>query len=678
MLRDFGGSLCGVAAFVVVLVFPGYIAARWLLPTFRTSGLREQAAWSIALSFGVGTIAIVALVWLAGVDATGWLLTASAALVCWFVRNGPPRPDLTRRQVRWWTAIGVAWTGFVLLSLVDLGVTNRLWMSVVSYDHSVRTAFAGAVMRTGVPPANPLYWPGHASPMRYYYFWYVLCGVVGRLAHISARQAFIASCVWPIAGVAAMLGLFARYVLKRRGQQLQQSWTLAMVLLSVTGLDLLANIGAHLAGDRLYGDMEWWSVDQVSSWTDTFLWVPHHAAALVCCLLGMLLLYLLAEQTNGTSQAKVIVAAGLCFASAFGLSSYLAIGAAIIVFAWAVWRALQGRPRLIGAGLLAGATAFLALLPYFHQLLQPGTGGTAPAHVLGFGVRKMLDPTMLANAPGFRMLAIHHPVLETNVAAFVLLLPGYLAELGFYGFVLVLASAYKGKRREGERMLLVLTWAGLAAVTFIRSQVLVTNDYGYRASLLPQFFLLLLAVLIWNRGSRWQKRILLILALIGGLGTLYQVVVLRIFFPVHQLRGDPAMTDLAEQNYALRDVFHAVDASLPHNARLQYNTSVTNLVMFAQMLQANRQIVNADAGCSTNFGGERSACAPIQSAVATIYQAPFASADEAALQCKRMDADYLLVTRWDGAWNDHSSFAWTLPAVVQTPDARVLACRFPR
>ena len=84
----------------------------------------------------------------------------------------------------------------VLAELIDIPVGSRLYMNVVVHDHALRTAFVDAVIRTGVPPANPLYWPGHAVPMRNYYFWYVLCAIVSKLAHVTARQALDASCVW--------------------------------------------------------------------------------------------------------------------------------------------------------------------------------------------------------------------------------------------------------------------------------------------------------------------------------------------------------------------------------------------------------------------------------------------------------------------------------------------------
>ena len=77
----------------------------------------------------------------------------------------------------------------------------------------------------------------------------------------------------------------------------------------------------------------------------------------------------------------------------------------------------------------------------------------------------------------------------------------YVIELGFLAVILIRAFRLPNKS-EGERTLLYLTCAALASVSFLRSTVIATNDYGVRASLLAQFFLLLLAARVWDTGHR--------------------------------------------------------------------------------------------------------------------------------------------------------------------------------
>ncbi len=79
--------------------------------------------------------------------------------------------------------LAVTWTGIVTFSLTDIQVGNRLWMNVAILDQCFRVEWIDAVLRTGIPPANPQYLFNRAANMHNYYFWYVLCAGVARMAH---------------------------------------------------------------------------------------------------------------------------------------------------------------------------------------------------------------------------------------------------------------------------------------------------------------------------------------------------------------------------------------------------------------------------------------------------------------------------------------------------------------
>jgi len=105
----------------------------------------------------------------------------------------------------------------------------------------------------------------------------------------------------------------------------------AVGLLLVTGADLLPAMGSLLAQRAVNGEMEWWSQDQISSWVDSLLWVPHHVAALLCCLLSFLLLWRTREALGAGQRWLAVGLAGVAFASAFGLSVYVAFGFAVLM-----------------------------------------------------------------------------------------------------------------------------------------------------------------------------------------------------------------------------------------------------------------------------------------------------------------------------------------------------------
>jgi len=677
----------GVVIFASALVAPGYVAGRFLnIADFRHRSGAEQAAWSIALSFGLGTLFIVAGLWLAGITATSIALAviSVAALTLWG-RSGTRfrlPPPLT-------TALVILWTLIVIHSVAELGSGSRLWMSVTAYDHSLRTAFADAVLRTGVPPINPFYWPGHDAPLRYYYFWYVTCAAVAKLAHISARQAFIASCVWPEFAVAAMLALFGKYLLGWRGAELRSRTRLGIALMTVTGLDILVTIFRWHAHRPTTGDMEWWSIDQLTSWFDTFLWVPHHAAALVCCLLSFLLIWMARSESHTRQRRLSAAVAGLSFASAFGLSTFVAIGFCMVMCAWLLRmlsfgsrEARHDSSRLLSIAATATIVAAITLSPYIAQLLnQPADRASTShgtQHVLSFQIRQMFDPVLLRDSPRYTFLK-HYPVAtRTQSAALILLLPGYAIELGFFAVVIILACDMRQKT-EGERTLLFLLFASLLSVTFVRSSVIATNDYGLRASLLAQFFVLPLAVRVWETSRGVRRVALLTLALIGICGTIYQAAILRFFLPWQQLHANPAMFDLAERDYALRDAYTQLSSRVPRSARIQYDTSHGGYFDYAQMLNAGHQIVSASAECNTGFGGEQAPCDRILRDVRALF-IPLGGAPSAAVAiglCGQIGAQYLVVTRWDVAWLNPSGWVWRLPAVVATPDVRIVSCSAP-
>src|ERR1019366_843391 len=262
-LQDVAGSAVAVVVFALALYVPGYVlgyAAN--LFGFRKMSSCERSLWAIAYSFAVTPIAGYLVGRYVGFNAACGLLLGIALVL-------PVLLWRDRHQYAWSrseTAIAcaaLAWVAFVVFSLVDIQVGHKLYFSVVLDDQTYRVAFTDSVLRTGVPPANPLYFPGHSQPMRYYYFWYVVCAMAARIGHVTARQAFIASSAWAGFGMAAILALYIRHFLGAVQSIRRQTW-ISIALLAVTGADLLPAIGNIFLQTSLNGDMEWWSNDQIS------------------------------------------------------------------------------------------------------------------------------------------------------------------------------------------------------------------------------------------------------------------------------------------------------------------------------------------------------------------------------------------------------------------------------
>jgi hypothetical protein len=331
--------------------------------------------------------------------------------------------------------------------------------------------------------------------------------------------------------------------------------------------------------------------------------------------------------------------------------------------------------------------AVVLLLPYLHELRTEPAEVTAagPAnatHFLQFGIRRIIDPDALLAFPWFAHVAAAHPIVAGTVARLILLGPGYFVELGFFGLVLVLvvATMRRMKLDESARTSLFLTAAALVISTFLRSTVISSNDFGWRSTLIAQFFLLLLAVR-WFEGAfgeprRWVRGVLYATLWIGVAGTVYQQIALRLYLPVEERLGRADEAGLSERAMAWREAFDLADMRLPKNAILQFDTDQpSDFFRYAQILETRRQIVTAFPECATSFGGSAAPCAGIQAAVARLFAAGAAlPADAARAECASLGATHLVATRWDGVWADRRGWVWGLPAAVETDNVRVVDC----
>ncbi len=732
-LQDALGSLAAVLTFAVVLYAPGYlIGYATNLFGFRQMPFTERSLWALACSFSVAPIAGYLGGRATGLRGVCWFFAASALGVLLLFLRPDGRAIWPARDRRTAALLVCGWTAFVLLMLLDVQVGRKLYFSVVMADQSYRIAFTDAVVRTGIPPANPLYFAGTPATMRYYYFWYILCAAVVKLAHVSARQAFIASSVWAGFGLLATVKLYTMHFF-RWGRQ--QSW-IALGLLLVSGADLVPALGQAILQPTLNGDTEWWSVDPIDAWPDSLLWVPHHVASVLCCLLVFLFLWRAAasrQQTSflepniGRNARWPIVLAAAAFASAVGLSVYVAFGFALLMIAWLVRVLLLRRSeRLLWWRRIAvtGLLSAVLLAPYLHELATgsalsasaTGQGTTAPpAHLFELSVRRMIDSGLLTGLPAIAGWNRTHPVLLDQAVRLGLLLPGLAMELGLYGAVLVLLLWVN--RREppstesqigyqtGSRAAsfahstaLFFTVCGLLMTMFLSSSVITNNDFGYRAVMLPQFFLLLLTAEIlgsWRSSPasavvpltpRWRWLLGGLLAL-GIAGSLYWALLLRLWLPIEAHHPGSGFGPSPQDEFQIREAFGVLDRVAPLSAVVAFrpidptpdrHEEVMMPNEFYQrtlVMDSGRQILNAEGKCAIHFGGDPRPCPAIQTATAQLYTLPAPDAASARQYCLRFGVQYLVISAWDPDWEASTGWPVTLPYVVREPRIRILRCR---
>ena len=512
-----------------------------------------------------------------------------------------------------------------------------------------------------------------------------------KLAHITARQALIASSVWAGWGLTALLALLVRHFLGIQ-DKVHRRVLAAVLLLGVTGADLLPVLFLTLVQHRFTGEMEWWSTDQISSWMDCVLWVPNHTAALISCMTAFLLLWRTREDVSRQQRAAAVCLAAVAAASSFGLSIYVAAGFAMLMLAWMLRLLIRERdaPLAMRTALSAGLAVVL-LTPYLRELIQAHSGtqagaSTGPAHLLSFGVREFATPLFFFQSLQFAGLRSAHPFLFLQTVRLLFLVPGYALELGFFAVVLVVFWRRRYALDTARRTALFFSVCGLLIVSFIRSGVIENNDFGYRAAMLPCLFLLLLGtdLLLEIRASgkaaprkaarggltfALSRRLLLL----GVAGTAYQAFELRLFLPLLSAAHQPSVAGLPEAAYAARKAYGklASAANTSPDSPVQANTASDNLYLhLINMLYSERStIVDAAPDCGAVFGGDPEPCSRIERQIQTLFSTPWQTSANARETCGAWGAHYLAAYRDDPAWKNPQGWVWTLPLAATDADS---------
>lgn len=704
-------GLIAVPAFAPVTVCPGYLIG-WIsnFHEFRRRRLIERIFWCVPLSFASSTIAAILL---------GKVISLTAAVVFFALcavgavaMLAQERHQLKATGKKWsigWRPFGtraiiiaVIWSVVAILLLVDFQKGENLYPSATIFDHSMRVSWIESVMRTGVPPMNPLYMDQRPAPMRYYYFWYVLCAVIAKMWNLSARAVMMASCVWAGFAVVALAGLYTKHFLEA-GERTRSQVLRVCGLLAVTGLGVIVNVWSILHHSRqLPGDLEIWRAGQVTSWLNSMLWVPHHVTSMVCCMTGFLVVWL--AWRNQRQRTAAIGIAGGAFASAFGLSVYVAFAFFLVALAWVGWQVMTGKK--LEPGVLLGAAGVLAavmLLPYLHELTQ-GSSDVQGGSVFALAIRETIPPERLLETGSLQAVGRQHPQIARNLANLILLVPGYAAELGFYFVVLLIVLIPGWRDRKplalSHKSLVCISIATLVFISFIRSSVIESNDFGWRGALLMQFALLLLASDVmagWPSGRRtqqpapklegvirgtpaWVRAVASCAIIFGGLTTIYQAALVRFAIPLHELQlrmsHNAVAGRLPHKMYISAIGYAKLNAAIPPEAVVQYNPQTLDAFWLnADWLGVGRQsVIDSEVGGGgSEFGGDPRGYDPMESALDGLYRG--ASAEEARADCHLYGIDYLVARIYDPAWSHPNGWVWKLKPVVDDDGFRTVDCR---
>jgi len=395
------------------------------------------------------------------------------------------------------------------------------------------------------------------------------------------------------------------------------------------------------------------------------LWVAHHVASVLACFVGLILLL----RSRGNISAAIC--AGLCFASATGLSIYVTFTFAIFAIPCGAVMLWKGPRPQRAAWLIAGATAIAGATPYLLGLR--GAGGASEGPFVTLTVRSLTFIDIIL--PGYGLT--WNQIAWANLAALPL---NYFLETGL-AFVLAGIWLRRAMRRwkhftEAEWIALGLFLTSLFVATFLRSSVISSNDLAWRGALIGQ--LILVIWLAGPVGAWWHMRprvgLLSVLIVLGLASSAYEIVLVRGYLPLMEARKVPVAAwfsktaDTGRRSFDARLVYEQLRRDLPKDAVVQANPTSWDDLYYG--LYAQRQTAALDRVCGSAFGGEPGPCAAIQADVAPLFYGN-GDIDKA---CDAWKIQALIVKDDDPVFQDHSTWAWTRPALATADTVRAVGC----
>ncbi len=681
-LQDIFGVSLALLIFPSVILFPGYVIG-WAVDLFDFRRRQILTRHIIAILVAVAVVPIFFYLLAFFVSFYAVKLT----VICFFILYILIVSSEIKKSNKGWSfklasryqkiafLVALGWVSLSLLSLVDLQWGRHLYNNVVSLDFATRATLINAITRTGVPPVNPSYFPGNPEYITsLYYFWYIFCSVIDQLGgdFVDARMTLIAGDIW--AGLASM-ALIAFYIRIRNNVTGESAWKMAVIgisLLTVSGLDIISAFILMLATRFSYGfmwphgDIEHWN-EQITAWVGSFFWAPHHVAAMIVCMTGFMIFQ---YYRNGPLYKKIpqIVVAGLAFASAVGLSTWVTIAFSVFLGVWSIvllaWHKDKGMFLLL---LMSGLAALLFASPFLFETLKGGTGGSGIP--FAFEVRRFRPAIPFIDA---------FSTIPQNVVYLLLLPVNYSMELGFFFVIGVLWLRQYGKGKIQSNPFLIPEIILMCVVgfvcSFIRSTIVGTNDFGWRAWLFGQFILLVWTVDLYpllsslsnehyviKAGFIFQKikfkKLMVSMLLIGFATTVMDVALLR-FFPVLvdlNIAGFPNTlspdTRLGARTFDGRLAYEFINDKLSVDVVIQQNPlSEIDRIDRPSGLYSNRQF-------SISFNAPYNVPLPVLKArseqIAKIFRLEHQDSwEKIDLLCQQYFIDVLVIGDQDPLWQD--------------------------
>ena len=623
---------------------------------------------------------------------------AAAAVYIYFTQNKTSDKDAASTENKGYrnSVLGLilAWILFSIFVSADLQIGNRLYFSNNSYDMLTRVAVVDAITRTGVPPVNPSYYPGHEVRLNFlYYYWYILASVVDQLGGplVSALHAMIASISW--CGIALFAAVSTYMQIRSPSEHAWKKTFIAVQLFAISGLDcVIIILGAITEGYLpVNGGIEGWNMP-IMSWLNAITWVPHHVTAAIACIFSLLILM---HKKDERPSETIIFAAmiGLAFASAVGLSVWVMFVFSIFWAAWAVITFLQKKHAKLWIMVLSGVFTIIFVLPFLVGLITPGNSGDSVT-----SMPRSTSPVALYIRPFMASVAFPEdtsPVI-LGTANFIMLPLNYLFELGFF-FIMaaVWAQEFYSKHRDENPIFkaeIVLVVVTTIVLSFLYSTLIAINDLGIRGWLPMQIILVVWSVDViaqFIEDKKWvvpktfrvlnkPKSLGLVLGITMALG------LLTTGLEATSLRMWPILIDMNVANFPNSISVDNHLGERTYNARLAYeylnaHTNTTNIVqsnpldMFDRPsgLYSSRQMVISDR---TIYGVSLETYKELSGDIGKIFKQKAKDWNFIDEKCGQYAINVLIIKDTDPLWTSLPALKLIRPPLYENAYYAIYSC----
>ncbi len=582
---------------------------------------------------------------------------------------------------------------------------------MASADWSVRVPLIGSAAGSNAPLVNPFNFVGGFAPkLAYYYYRYQAQGVVAATFRLPARAVMAAGCVWACWALLSTLLLTLRFLFTPGDDRAHWSWAYwlkwLLIGMPILGLDFLQVLYAAAFRHRIWPETEWWRAPDAlaPSFQTALLYAPHHTTGISAVLLGLLFVSQFQLQSHTAEPAvrtknQVLLASTLssiCFAAVAGTSTYVALFLVLGCVLFGFDRLLRRDWSSLALLGISGLFATCMTLPFLQVMLArdlPEAGGRALP--VAFELREFTATYYWLSGC---ILQVMHRTFGRAVTL-PLTLPAYalslLAEGGFLLLIVLYrmhADARADKLSEQKRMQWMVAWSCIGPALLLTSKAAIgSNDLGFHAALMLRFVALLWAAPILRdlahseRRQRYPRWLVMSAVPFIGLGiTLqaWQVVEQRTipYLSEHGLSvlpGPlPSPPELGQRYQQVYELWQTIDAREPATAVVATNPDSTQRSLAT--IYANRQLLAAEPGCMTAFGGSPVACRSAMPQIRALYAAHVtdrpSSADILNDACRQFAVTAVVVSSDDPVWTEPSSWVWQLSPAFRNASERLFEC----